>query len=161
MAGTDLRQLPRTDQAVLGLGVIALIVSFFPYYGASVNGAGIHASASVNAWNGWALIGILLVFAATAIVAVQVMSPQTLPRMQVSWTFIAAAASVLGLVCVFLRSVTLPSGNGFGVDYGVRFGGWLLIAVCVLHAVVSVMRLRDSGEAMPWAGRGVAPPPSA
>ena len=150
---TELKDVPRYDQGVLGLGLLVLVVSFFPYYGASVNAGILHASASVNAWHGWALVGIWLIFIATALVGIENFSRDPLPRLQMSWTFIVAALSVIGVICVFLRSVTLPSGQTFGVSYGMRFGGYLLIAVCVLHAVASCLRLTSSGEQMPWAAR--------
>ena len=149
----EFRELPRYDQALIGIGVLALVVSFLPYYGASVNAGILHASASVNAWHGWALLGIVLIFIATALVAVQDFSRDPLPELSISWTFIVAAMSVLGLICVFLRSVTLPSGSTFGVTYGMRYGGYLLIVVCVLHAVAACLRLLNSGEQLPWAAR--------
>lgn len=153
---TDFKDVPVYDQGILGIGVVALIVSFFPYYGASVNAAGLHASASVNAWHGWAFLGIVLIFLATALVAIENFSRDPLPRLAVSWTVIVAAMSVLGAICVFLRSVTLPHGSTFGVTYGVRFGGILLIVVCAAHAVVSVLKLLRSGEQMPWANRSLS-----
>jgi hypothetical protein len=149
----EFKDVPRYDQALIGLGVLALIVSFFPYYGVKVNAAGLHASATVNAWHGWAFFGIVLVFLSTASVAIEDFSRDPLPRLQVTWTFIVAAMSVLGVICVFLRSVTLPSGGTLGLTYGVRFGGVLLIIVCAAHAAVAVVKLLRSGEPMPWANR--------
>ena len=150
---TEFKDVPRYDQGLIGLGVLALVVSFFPYYGASVNAGVLHASESVNAWHGWALFGIMLIFIATALVAIEDFSREQLPRLQVSWNFIVAAMSVLGVICVFLRSITLPSGHALGVSYGVRFGGYLLIVVCAAHALVACLRLLRSGEQMPWAHR--------
>lgn len=155
MTTPDIRTLPRNDQALLGLGLLAFIVSFFPYYGWN------HGFGSVNAWHQWALVGMLLILASTIVAAIQVFSTQTLPRLAVSWNVLVAGLSVLGAICIVIRSLTLPSGTFFGASIGLRWGGWLLIIVAILHAIVAVLRLRASGEPMPWAARGAPPPPPA
>ena len=56
--------------------MLVLIASFLPWYGYDyhVNVAGFKSSgsASINAWHGWALFGVLLVIAATALAALAV-----------------------------------------------------------------------------------------
>src|SRR5947209_664225 len=104
MAGTDLRQLPRNEMAVLAAGVVAFIVSFFPYYGASVHAGGFSSSVSVNAWHGTALLGLLFIFAATVVAAMQAFARESLPSTGLSWNFVVAALSVIGTILVFLHS---------------------------------------------------------
>lgn len=155
MPAPDFRQLPRTDQAFLGAGVLVLIASFLPWYGVSYDFkfAGVHSSgsASINAWHSYATLGLLLMLAATALVAVQAFSPSTsLPDLPVSWNFLAAAVAAVGALLVLIRSLDLPSASGPGGNVGLRWGGWLLIVFSIALAVIGAWRLRESGEAMPW-----------
>jgi hypothetical protein len=159
MAERDLRQLPRNDLGVLAAGALAFIVSFFPYYGASAKAGGFSYSVSVNAWHGTALLGMLLVVAAAIVAAIIAFSPDTLPKMSLSWNVVVLGLSLLGTLLVIIRSFTLPSASGPGVDYGLRWGGWLLIIVCVVQSVFAFLRFRDTGEAMPW--QHPAAPPAA
>jgi hypothetical protein len=161
MDTTDLRRLPRDELGVIGAGALALLFSFLPYYGAKYGVGGFHASATVNAWHGTALLGMLLVVAAAAVAALQAFSPETLPTMPVSVNFGVLALSVVGAALVLIRSFTLPSVSGFGVSYGIRWGGYLLIAVCLAQAVFAVLKFRGSGEALPWQHAAAAPPPPA
>jgi LPXTG-motif cell wall-anchored protein len=138
--------------------VVAFIVSFFPYYGASVHAGGFSQSVSVNAWHGTALVGLLFIFAATIVAAMQAFARESLPNTGMSWNFVVVGLSAIGTILVFLRSVTLPSGSGAGVDYGVRWGGILLIIVCVVHTAFAVLRFRDTGEALPWQSPAAHPP---
>lgn len=158
MATSDLRSLPRNDLGVIAAGALALIVSFLPYYGASSDIPGIgHFSANVNAWHGTALVGMLLVVAAAAVAAAQAFAAQSLPRITVSWNLVVLALSALGAVLIVIRSFTLPSGSGLGIDYGIRYGGWLLIICAVVQAVFAALRFRATGESLPWQ-RPAAPP---
>lgn len=159
MEPRDWRQLPRTDLGVLATGILAFIVSFLPYYGATVKMAGFgEASESVNAWHGTALVGMLLVVAAAVVAAFVAFAPTSLPKIPVSWNFGVLTLSVVGAALVVIRSITLPSGHGV-VDYGIRWGGWLLIVVCVAQAVFAALRFREKGEQLPW--HHASTPPSA
>src|SRR3954466_9032977 len=124
MAERDLRQLPRNDLGVLIPGALALIFSFFPYYGVSVKFGQFGASESVNAWHGTALLGLLLVVAAAVVAAIMAFSPDTLPKMSVSWNLVVLVLSLVGTLLVIIRSFTLPGGSGPGVDVGLRWGAW-------------------------------------
>ena len=161
METSDVRQLPRDERGVIGAGAAALVFSFLPYYGAKYGVGAFHGSATVNAWHGTALLGMLLVVAAAAIAALQAFSPATLPKTSVSANFVVAALSVVGAVLVVIRSFTLPSGNAFGISYGIRWGAYLLILACIAQAVFAVLRFRGSGEALPWQHDAPPVPPAA
>ena len=162
MDQNDLKNLPRNDQAVLGLGILAFIVSFFPYYGASGTFLGHNASTSTSAWHGWNVLALLLILAATIVAAAMVFAADSLPELPVSLNFVVAAMSALGSLILIIRSFTLDHGSIGPVDYGLRWGAYVLMIVCVAQAVFAFMRLRESGEAMPWANRGnTAAPPAA
>jgi hypothetical protein len=165
MAGTDLRQLPRNDQLFLGTGALVFIASFLPWYGVSYNAKllsrSIGSSASTNAWHGLAAFGLILILAATLLVAVMLLGSVELPVIPVSWGVVVLGLDALGALFVVIKSVDLPTASAAGFSVGLRWGGWLLMIFAVAQVVVAALRFRDSGEAMPWAGRGAAPPPSA
>ena len=162
MAQPDFRTLPRNDQGVLAAGVLAFIASFFPYYGASVNAGGFHGSSSTSAWHSYATLALLLVIAATVVAAVQVFSSGSLPQTNMSWNFIVLALSAVGTVLLIIRSFTLDHGDIGGFSYGLKWGAYVLMILCLLQTVFAFLRMRSSGEAMPWAQGGTASnPPTA
>lgn len=162
MDQNDLKNLPRNDQAVLGLGFLAFIASFFPFYGVSVNVAGFHGSSSITTWHSYAVLGILLVIAATVVAAAQVFAGSSLPTLPVSWNFLVAGLSALGTLLIILRGFTYDTASAPGGSVGLKWGFYVVMILCILQVVFAVMRLRESGEAMPWANRGdTAAPPAA
>jgi hypothetical protein len=164
MAQTDLRSLPRNDQAFLGLGALVLIASFLPWYGSSyslnVLGKGLSGGYSTNAWHGLAAFGIILMLTATGLVLVQLFAQSELPDMSVSWNVIVLALDALGAVFIIIKSFDLPSASGNGVSIGLRWGGWILIIVAIAQVVVGALRFRASGEPMPWGHHTATPPDS-
>src|SRR4051794_5085115 len=161
MAQPDFRTLPRNDQGVLAAGVLAFIASFFPYYGATVNAAGIHGSSSTSAWHSYATLALILVLAATVLAAVQVFSPGSLPQASMSWNFVVLALSAVGTVLLIIRSFTLDHGDIGGLSYGLRWGSCVLMVLGVGQTVCAVLRMRGAGAARPWARGGAAPNPAA
>src|SRR3954451_15019598 len=152
MTQPDFRTMPRNDQGVLAAGVLAFVASFFPYYGASLNAAGVHASSSTSAWHSYATLALILVLAATVVAAVQLFSPSSLPDAPVSWNFVVLALSALGTLLLVIRSFTLDHGDlGLGVSYGLRWGAYVLMILCVVQTVFAFLRMRAAGDAMPWA----------
>ena len=154
---TDVRSLPRWDQGLLGAGVLVFIFSFFPYYGASYRGD----STSVTAWHGWAFVALLFLLAAVIIAAVQIFSTSSMPEMPISYNVVVTALAAIGFVILVIRSFTLDSGNFLGVDYGLRWGAWLLMIAALAEVAFAYLRFRESGEALPWQNRsgGATPPP--
>ncbi len=157
MARVELAEMPRQDQAFLGLGVLILILSFLPWYGvdvsANVLGTHVNSSWSTNAWHGWAALGLVLMLIATAIVATELLSETKLPELRVSWAIVVLALDVLGGLLLVIRSFNLPSASGTGYSVGLRWGGWLLVLAAIAQVVVAALRFRASGEPMPWAPR--------
>ncbi|MDQ1698727.1 MAG: hypothetical protein QOG34_590 [Frankiaceae bacterium] len=157
MARIDLADMPRRDQAFLGLGVLILILSFLPWYGGDVsaNILGTHVSRawSTNAWHGWAALGLILMLIATAIVATELLSETKLPELRVSWAIVVFALDVVGGLLLVIKSFNLPSASGTGFSVGLRWAGWLLVIAAIAQVVVAALRFRASGETMPWAAR--------
>ena len=162
MESSDFTQLGRNEQMFLGAGVLVFIASFLPWYGVSYNlsFAGVHTSgsSSINAWHSYATLGLLLILAATVVAAVMLLAADSLPELPVSWNVVVAGLSVVGAALVVIRSLNLPSASGPGASVGLRWGGWVLIVVCVAHAVLAVLRMREAGESMPWVHHGGAAP---
>ena len=156
MESSDFRQLPRNDQGVLAAGVLAFIASFFPYYGASLNFGGAHGSTSTSAWHSYATLALILVIAATVVAGVQVFSPSTLPQTSVSWNFVVLALSAVGTVLLIIRSFTLDHGSLAGISYGLRWGAYVLMLLCVVQTVFAFLRMRESGDPMPWGSQSVS-----
>lgn len=153
MSNIDVRQLPRYDQGVLGAGLLAFIASFFPYYGATASFLGRHASTSTSAWHSWNTVGLLLIIAATLVAAVEVFARASLPTVQVPWSVIALGLSALGTVLIIIRSFTLDHGKIAGFSYGLRWGAYVLMILCLAQVVFAFLRVRERGDALPWEHR--------
>src|SRR5665213_4565786 len=131
MPGFDLKQVSRNDQAVVGAGALGLIFSFLPWYQASFNGGGLfHVSRSYNAWQGFGILGVLLLLAAAAAVAAQDFLGVKLPPMPMGWNVIVAAASALGTLLILLEWLIfdpLNGAHGAGLSQGLAWGGYIYL----------------------------------
>jgi len=150
MPGFDLKQVSRNDKGVVGAGIVAFIASFLPYYGVSYNFAGIHESASVNAWHGYAVLGLLFVFAAAGIVAARVFANVNLPQLPVGVNLAVTALAAIGTLLIVIRGFTYPHASGVGGSVGVKWGGYVLFIVCIVETVFAAMNFRESGEKVAW-----------
>jgi hypothetical protein len=165
MATLGGRQVEQNDLGVMAAGAAALIFSFLPFWGVSYKVAG-HGglSASLSAWHGLPLLGVLMLVAASAIVAARVFGGVTLPTVPVGWHVIVAGLAVLGAVIVILRGLTYGNNGysafGSSVSSGVKWGGYLLFLAAIAEAVFAVMALRESGESLSFdRGTQETPPP--
>jgi hypothetical protein len=171
----DFKSLPPFDLAILATGVLAFIVSFFPYYGAKVSGSvsGVsvsdfgNASSSVSAWHSYSTIGLFLVLLGTAVAAATIFAKNSLPDLPVGPRWIAAGFCALGALLYLIRLFTLPHhsaslGEGIKVSEGVKWGGYLLLIIVLANAAAAVVSALSSDEAVPWQqGGGAATPPEA
>jgi hypothetical protein len=147
---TDLRSLNRNDQVVLGAGVLAFIASFFPFYGVTINVGGFSGSSSIDTWHSYAILGILLVIAATLLAAAQVFASGSLPELPVSANFLVAGLSALGTLLIIVRGFTYDTASAPGGSVGLKWGFYVVMILCLVQVAFAVMRLRASGEQMPW-----------
>src|SRR5690242_1151784 len=99
--------------------------------------------------------------AATSVAAVQVFSGSSLPQVSVSWNFVVLALSGVGTVLLIVRSLTVDNGDIGGFSYGLRWGAYVLMILCVIQTAFAFLRMRASGENMPWAHGGAAGHPPA
>jgi hypothetical protein len=100
----DFKNLNRFDQAVLGTGVLAFLLSLFHVFTASVSGPGASALGNLGnaghatAWHNWGILGMLLVLAATAVAAARIFAPASMPKLPVGVNLLTLALSGLGFL---------------------------------------------------------------
>ena len=138
---TDFASLDTNTKGALASGGLALILSFFTSY-VTVSIAGF--SAGTSAWHSYATLGILLVIAATAVVAVQAFAAESLPD-GVPWSLTAFAASALGALLIVLRAVTVSPGHP-------GWSGYLLFIAVIALGFFSFQLFKASGEKIPEVG---------
>lgn len=157
----DFKSLGKYEQGALVAGGVSLIVSFFTaYVKASFDGGkdlGISVSSGISAWHSYATLGILLVIAATAVVAVKAFAKDVLPD-GVPWNLVALAAAGLGTLLLILRAFTVGGGGG-GVSVGPGWSGYLLFLTTIALTVFTFLSFRESGEKLPeMPKKGDTPP---
>lgn len=157
----DLKSLSKIEQSALVAGGLSILLSFFgSYIRVSYDGGGIikGISAGSSAWTSYATLGVLLIVAATAVVAIRIFSSSVLPA-GVPWNLVALAASGLGTILLILRALT-AGGGSFGASVGPGWSGWALFVTTIGLTVCTALMFKDSGEKIPDFKNGT-PPPSA
>jgi hypothetical protein len=157
MTERDLRQLPRNTQIMLGAAILAFVFTFLPFDGVHSHGFGVDR----NAWHGFTgVVGCLLVLATLVVLLGQTFAAESLPEIPASWNVVAVALSGLAVIFFILRWLVLPSETAFGITISdsLQWGGYIEILLCIVVTAFALMRLRESGDAMPWAPRGEAAP---
>lgn len=112
------------DWMVVGGGIGAFLFSFFPFVGVSFG----PMSVSVNAWHSFALLGLLILFAVTAVWGLRILKVVKLPDAPMPWPRMLGIAAAVGTVLVLLRGVT------YGHHAGLQVGGILLIIAGLVMA---------------------------
>jgi hypothetical protein len=143
MPGFDLKQINRNDQLIIGGGIVAFIASFLPYVGVSYSGFGVHYDAHINAWHGFALLGLLFIFAAAAITALRVFANTAMPTLPLGINVVIAGLAALGTILVILRALTYDHTS-------IEWGGYVLFIAAIVETVGAVMNFKASGEKLAW-----------
>ncbi|HEX3823512.1 MAG TPA: hypothetical protein VHV79_03480 [Mycobacteriales bacterium] len=156
------KSLPPFEQGILVTGVLAFIVSFFPWYGFSFGGIKINGltegggSYTISAWHSYSTLALLLSLAATVVAAIVVLSPGALSGLPIGSRWLVAGLSVLAVLLELLRLLTLHHGDGLSI----KWGGYLLALVMIANAVCAVISALSSDQAPPWQQTGAATPPA-
>lgn len=150
----DFKSIGKYEQGALVAGVLALILSFIESY-VTVSASGF--SAGTNAWDSYATLGILLIIAATAIIAVRAFAGENLPA-GVPWALIATAAAGLGTLLLILRAFTYSDGGLGSVDVGPGWSGWVLFIAGIALTVFAYLISKSSGEKLQSNKGGHTPP---
>jgi len=131
MPGFDLKQMNRNDQLIVGGGALAFIASFLPYVGVSGGVGGFHYNYHINAWHGFALLGLLFVFAAAVIVALRVFANAAMPKLPVGINVLVLGLAGLGTILVILRAIT------YG-HVSVEWGGYVLFIAAIAETAAGL-----------------------
>lgn len=156
----DPKSVNQLDWAILGVGALTLIFSFFGFYTASASGGGLDYSESWSAWHdiagggffGW--IGMVFAVAGAVVLALQLFSPQV--RLRMDPRFLALAGFALGAICEILAIFIHPtfgsaSGAGFHASFGHGFSFWIILILTIGGTVLTLMRAQQTGTKLPGA----------
>jgi hypothetical protein len=153
------------DTILLLGGAVAAVASFLPYVAATYNGVaggvllgGVYGNgytASSNAWHSYAVLGLLLLFAATALHALRLFSSVELPAVSLSWGLVTTVAAAAGTALITLRALTW-TGQGIYIAYG----GWILIAAGVVVSLAAWSQIRRPTAAATTTPGYAAPAPA-
>ncbi|HEX4015303.1 MAG TPA: hypothetical protein VHX15_01075 [Frankiaceae bacterium] len=139
--------VPRHDVIALVSGLLVFVASFLPWYALTFEGGPAESgvTGSFNAWHGLAGIGlILMLFSLVVTAAEPYFGEDGSTPLPVS--IVAAVLACVGALLVVIRSLDLPTPDVPGVSAGLRWGGWILILLVVLQALISVLRVVHVGD---------------
>jgi hypothetical protein len=158
--GVDPASVKPMDWGIMAAGVLALIFSTFDYYTATAKAAGNSASDSISAWHGFfGWFATLLALAGAIVLAVHIFAPAVQLRIPVRLTVLGAF--LLSVLCMIIAGFVTPGAKSSGelsatlgvqvsIDYGRGAGYFLSLIVILAGAVLSFLRLRETGGALPW-----------
>src|SRR5215213_4386614 len=136
MAEFDVKRVTPLEWAGIGAGVLAFLVSFFPWYSIDFEGFG---GGSLSAWNSGFLarFSVLLLMVAAGLILAPHFGVKV-DRLSLIWLSLAAAAAVF----IVIRWLTLPDDGGLGDvgllgDSGIDSGAGFGLIVGLLAAIVS------------------------
>jgi hypothetical protein len=158
MAEFDVKRVTTLEWAGIGAGLLAFIVSFFPWYSVSVAGFG----ESISAWNTGigAWLPVLMLMASAVLILLPHFGVQV-ARVTLIWLALAAASVVI----ILLRWLTLPDDGGLGdvggllgedagFESGAGFGLIVGLVVAAASGVAAFLAFRaaPSTDTRPQAG---------
>lgn len=134
MGGFDFRQATLPERGVLIAAAVAFVASWLPYVGVP--------GFILPAWSGFAIVGLLLLFAAAVVVGLQAYTGIVLPHVPGGWGVWVAAGSGLGTLLVILRAIS--AGGPYAEYVAVQWGGYLLFVAGIAQTVFALMHMRES-----------------
>lgn len=147
----DPASVNRLDWAILGIGFIVLVFSFFDYYSWDF-GSGYGIDLGSVSWSAWhfehglfiAWFAMVFTVLGAAVLAISLFAPAVdLPAPARVLTFLGFAIGfVLYLIAIFAHSDFGPSG-------GHAFSFWVSLILAGGGAVIALMRAQQTGTALP------------
>jgi hypothetical protein len=136
----------RFDVALIVTGVLVFIAAFLPWYGVSFSGGEAEAgvTGTFNAWHGRAGAGVLLVLFSLVAAAGTPFFGEDAPARPLA--VITALLAIAGAALFLQQSFALPDPDIEGVSVGLRWGGWILVVLVIVHAVTSVLRAAQTAK---------------
>lgn len=140
------RPADRHDLIAVGAGILVFLASFLPWYGVKFDGslAETGVNGTTDAWHGLAGIGVILLLFSLVVTAAEPFGGEEMPRLPLR--IAAAALACVGALFVVIRSFDLPNSSVPGANVGLRWGGWVLLVLVVIQALISVLRVVHSGD---------------
>lgn len=164
MAEFDVKRVTTFEWVGIGAGLLALIVSFFPWYSASASVAGIEASESNTAWTTGigAWLPVLMLLGTAVLIALPHLGVEV-SNLALIWLGVSGAAALI----ILLRWLTLPDDGGLSqvglslenvdVDAGAGFGLIVGLILAIASAVVAFLTYRAAPSAAVPPQAGPAP----
>ena len=153
----DLSKVGRTEQVLSGAGILLFIVSFFPWFSASVN-LGIEGSVSghANAWSDpsgfidWFPILLLLAYGVLlALPAFGVAINAPVLASPANRAFIGLVLSALAVLLFAIQGLTYPSlPSGFGGSAGPSWGYYVGLIIALGAGVQSYLGFTKAGGSL-------------
>jgi hypothetical protein len=141
------------DLGIIGAGVLAFLLSFFPFYTVSVSGGlGLGGlSGSGSAWHGFfGWFGVLVALAASVLLALRLLGIHVLDAAMTRLAVLGGYG--VSLLCIILAFFVTPGGGCQGikecedvVDFGRGFGFWAIAIIVIAGLVLSFLR-KDATE---------------
>jgi hypothetical protein len=143
--GFDLGSVKPMDWGILAAGFLAFIFSFVTYYSYSFG----PLSRDFNAWDGFfGWFSTLLALFSAALLAVHLFAPQVqLPTVR---SVVLGGFGLAALFVIIAGFVDSRNISGTGIDSSRGAGYYLSLIVILAGAVLSYLRLRETGGALPW-----------
>jgi hypothetical protein len=149
MASFDPARVTKAEWIGLGAGLLAFIASFLPWY--SISGTGILGaiSYSLNAWSlGFAAwFPVLLVVAGAGLLLAQQLGANV-PAVKPGWPLVLLGASVLSLIIIVIRWLSLPGGSDGLVQAGAGFGLYVGLVAAILFGLSQYLVFRAAGQSL-------------
>lgn len=136
----------RHDAVAFGCGLLVFIASFLPWYQVSLGGGPAESgvTGTYNAWHGLAGVGLILLLFSLVVAAAEPFAGDAFPPLPIR--LLAAALACAGAALVVVRSLKLPNVDVPGAEVSLRWGGWVLIVLVILQAMISILRVVHAGD---------------
>jgi hypothetical protein len=139
------------DWAILGIGLLVFIFSFIDYY--TFDCGRLCGSVSEGAWHGFfGWFAVLCAVAGSVLVALELFMPQF--KMPIANRVLGLGLYAVATLCLILAIFIIPGYLGIdvpGSDKGHGFGFWFSLILVIGGLVVSLMRVQQTGTALPGA----------
>ena len=153
LGGFDASTVSPFDWAIMGVGFLAFVFSFFSsYYTVHFKGTGFGSyGGSESAWHGffgWFAAFVALLSA--ALVAVEHFAPQL--KLPFPVRLVSLGGFVLAFLSALLALVVFPESvpSGLGISTGRGFAYWVDLILIIAGAVLSFLQLKATGGSLPW-----------
>ena len=146
----DIKSINPMDLGLLAIGLLTFIFSFMNFFKASVDTGFGKAEGHINGWHGLEWLAIILVIAATIVLALALFVPTVKLPFGVRIGILGAYAVALLITLIHLAWVPIDTGGLDNVNKGHGFAYWISLILIIAGTVLSVLRLKATGGKLPW-----------